>query len=113
MDKPRRRDRLRAVLPFVFVDGSAIAPLQPWGLLFVLGWFVWDFVARRRAVRVGIDVKDYMACMYWVGIFTADDHTGMSYPSVPNRWWASRAWCVPKRSSSWVPTVGEGTNDPS
>ncbi len=60
------------MFPFVFLDESKLGPFHPFGLMIAFGFFAWDAVVMRRAVRYGLDRRDFRALTLWlcgVGVF--------------------------------------------
>lgn len=47
------------MLPFVFLDESKLGPFHPYGLAVMLGFFAWDAVIMKQAVRRGYDRADF------------------------------------------------------
>jgi phosphatidylglycerol:prolipoprotein diacylglycerol transferase len=58
------------MLPFVYIDERATAGLKPWGVLVVLGYFVWEAVVLRRAKRLGIDLREVRQATAWVALMS-------------------------------------------
>jgi phosphatidylglycerol:prolipoprotein diacylglycerol transferase len=54
------------MLPFVFLDESKLGPFHPFGLMIAFGFFAWDAVVMRRAVRYGLDRRDFRALTLWL-----------------------------------------------
>jgi phosphatidylglycerol:prolipoprotein diacylglycerol transferase len=57
------------VLPFVVVDETRIAPLQPFGVCCALAFFAWDAALMSMAVRRGFDRADFRVATFFLGIF--------------------------------------------
>jgi phosphatidylglycerol:prolipoprotein diacylglycerol transferase len=57
------------VLPFVVVDETRIAPLQPFGVCCALAFFAWDAALMSMAVRRGFDRADFRVGTFFLGIF--------------------------------------------
>jgi len=72
-------------------------------------------VSRIDSTEVGRFTRmlKWTACMYWTIDLDRRREQVQSYPFCLKRCQASRAWCVPKRSSLCLFTWGEGTNEVS
>ena len=57
------------MLPFVVVDETRIAPLQPFGVCCALAFFAWDAALMAMAVRRGFDRADFRGGTFFLGIF--------------------------------------------
>ncbi len=56
------------MIPFVAIDETKIAPLQPYGVCVAIAFFVWDYVVMKMAVRRGFDRADFRALTLWLGV---------------------------------------------
>jgi phosphatidylglycerol---prolipoprotein diacylglyceryl transferase len=56
------------VIPFVAIDEAKIAPLHPYGICVAIGFFVWDHVLMKMAVRRGFDRADFRVLTLWLGV---------------------------------------------
>lgn len=56
------------MIPFVAIDETKIAPFHPFGVFVAIGFFTWDYILMRMAVRRGFDRADFRALTIWLGV---------------------------------------------